>query len=331
MSKKVTVYDIAKELGISPSTVSRVLNNSSLIGDAKRDLILSTAERMEYKKRPIKKQKGRAIINIRLFLPPAKYSYIHLFYDIAELLSGIQRGFGDTRINVITSINDGDVSLFDSKKLGDIDGSIFAFTEPSPQLEELLEERNIPFILLNRSHPEHNYVIVDSLSGMDHLIEALYRRKKDSLNPCYIGFSPLSQVSSQREKGVLLACEKRGIEFSESNIINIDSIGELRETVLPTIKEHSYNAVLCFNDMLAVSVYQSILHQGKKIPDYFSLTGFDNSPILDLLDQRIDTVEFSLTKLGKEAGTWLSKRIIDRDESPLQKALEGIYIPGETI
>ena len=331
MNKKVTVYDIAKELGISPSTVSRVLNNSSLIGDEKKELILSTAQRMNYQKRPIKKQRGRAIINIRLFLPPAKYSYIHLFYDITELLSSIQQGFGDTRINVITSINDGNISLFDSKKLGDIDGIVFAFTQPCPRLEELLEERDIPFILLNRSHPEHNYVIVDSQTGMKHLIEALYRRRGKELRPCFIGFSPLAQVSSQRAHGVMQSCKALDIPFSDKDIINIESLLDLREDVLPAIKSNHYNAVLCFNDLLALSMYQSILHLGKKIPEYFSLTGFDNSPVLQLLDQKIDTVEFSLTKLGQEAGKWLNKRIIERDEAPLQLALEGIHIIGETI
>jgi len=332
MGKKVTVYDIAKELGISPSTVSRVLNNSSLIGEEKRELILSAAARMQYQKRPIKRQKGRAIINIRLYLPPAKYSYIHLFYDVAELIDGIQSGFGDTRINIITSINDGDLTLFDSKKLGDIDGCVFAFTEPSTQLEELLEERSVPFVLLNRSNPEHNYVIVDSHSGMDTLVQAMWQRRGATLKPCYIGFSPLPQVSPPRAKGVADACRVRGIPFDvERDVITVDSITELRDKVIPAIEQRGYNGVLCFNDLMAVSVYQTILGRGWRVPEAFSLSGFDNSPMLELLDQRIDTVEFSLRKLGREAGLWLRNRIIDRSVEPLQKALDGVHIQGETI
>ena len=72
LERKATVYSIANELGLSPSTVSRVLNNSSLISDSKRALILSTAERLHYRKRHIKRQGLRAIITIRLFLPAAK-------------------------------------------------------------------------------------------------------------------------------------------------------------------------------------------------------------------------------------------------------------------
>lgn len=332
MPKKVTVYDIAQALGISPSTVSRVLNNSSLISDEKRELIMRKAEEMHYEKRPIKKQKGRAIITIRLFLPRAKFSYIHLFYDVAELLEGIQQGFGETRVNIITSINDGDLSLFDFKKLGDIDGCIFAFTKPSTQMEELLEDRGVPFLMLNRSNPEHNYVLVDNLSGMDKLVNAMFMKRGMELKPCFIGFSQLPSVSALREQGVFDACQKRKIHFDPlQDLIMVDSLTELNSKVIPALKERSYNAVLCFNDLMAVSLYQAALHQNWKVPERFSLSGFDNSPMLELMDQRIDTIEFSLRKLGMEAGLWLSSCIIDRSQSALQKALEGDYIVGETI
>ncbi len=332
MKKRVTVYDISEQLGISPSTVSRVLNNSSLIGAEKRELILRTAEEMGYEKRSIKRQKGRAIINIRLFLPQTKFSYIHLFYDVAELIEGIQKGFGETRINIITSLNDGDLSLFDSKKLGDIDGCIFAFTTPSVELEELLEDRTVPFILLNRANEEQNYVLVDNQDGMERLVEAMYRKRGKTLKPCFIGFSQLPSVSEQREIGVYQACQKRSVPFDrEADVIMVDSLTELRMKVLPAIEEHAYNGVFCFNDLMAVSLYQAILQKQWKIPDQFSLSGFDNSPMLQLIDQKIDTIEFSLLKLGREAGMWLNRRIIDRVSDSIQKAMEGEYIAGDTI
>jgi LacI family transcriptional regulator len=53
--------------------------------------------------------------------------------------------------------------------------------------------------------------------------------------------------------------------------------------------------------------------------------------MLDLLDKRINTIEFSLRKLGVEAGHWLQRKIIERNELPLQKNLEGTYIGGGTI
>ena len=331
MKRNVTVYDIAQELGISSSTVSRALNNSTLISDEMRKEILAAAERMQYCKRSIKRQQSRTIVTVRLFLPAAKYNYIHLFYDVAELIEGIQTGFGDTRVNIITSINDNNLAVFESKKLGDIDGCIFAFTEPSAALEEILEEREIPFLLLNRERPENNYVKIDSIGGMKKLVDAAWRKYGSALHPCYLGFAPLERVSKPREEGLSIRCKELGIPFSDTDIYNLDSITEIRASILSDILKKNYNAVFCFNDMLAVSLYQSALHFSLQIPQAFSITGFDNSPILDLLDQRVNTIEFSLQKLGNRSGEWLQSRIINRDDIPIQENLEGAYILGETI
>jgi len=331
MKKNVTVYDIAQELGISSGTVSRALNNSTLISDEKREEILATAQRMHYRKRSIKRQQSRAIVTVRLFLPAAKYNYIHLFYDVAELIEGIQEGFGDTRVNIITSINDGNLAVFETKKLGDIDGCIFAFTEPSAGLETLLEEREIPFILLNREKPENNYGMIDSIGGMKKLVDAAWKKYGSMLKPCYLGFTPLSGVSKRREEGISIRCKDLHIPFSDKDVYNLDSISELRTSILSDILEKRYTTVFCFNDMLAVSLYQSALHLSLQIPKAFSITGFDNSPILDLLDQRVNTIEFSLKKLGNRSGAWLLSRIINRDDVPIQENLEGAYMVGETM
>ena len=250
---------------------------------------------------------------------------------MADLIDGVNAGFGETKVNIITSINDGDLSLFDSKKLGDIDGCIFAFTVPSAELEARLEEREIPFVLLNRESPENNYVMVDGFGGMGKLVDALWKKRGAKLKPCYIGFAPLPGVSKRREDGFVSACRSRSIPVGDGDLYTIETIAELTGPVLDDIAAKGYNALVCFNDMVAISAYQTALHRLLRIPADFSLTGFDNSPILDLMDQRIDTVEFSLRKLGREAGYWLRCRTIERKDEVLQKNLEGDYIPGETI
>jgi len=106
MSKRVTVYDIAKELAISPSTVSRVLNNSSLISNERSSQIMAMAKQLGYEKRNIKKHMSRVILNIHIFLPQAESTIIHFFYNISELLESIQKGFGDVRLNFVTKVND---------------------------------------------------------------------------------------------------------------------------------------------------------------------------------------------------------------------------------
>ncbi|GAB4221779.1 MAG: LacI family DNA-binding transcriptional regulator [Spirochaetales bacterium] len=327
--KRVTVYDVAKELGISASTVSRVLNNSILIGEETRALILETARRMGYEKRPIRKHRNRAILNIKLFLPAHRYVSTHLFYNPAELIQGLYEGFQDVRVNIITRLAGQGGELFQTKKLGDIDGCIFAFTEPDDVVYQRLSERGIPCLELNRIHPDRDYVSCDNEGGIRRLLQELYKVQGKRLRPYYLGFSQIPFVEEQRLKGYLEGVKE--LQIQESSFRVIDTLSEITPAFLKQLKKEGYTALLCFNDVVAVYCYQCALSCGLRIPEDLSLTGFDNSPVRELVSKRIDTISLSVPQLAREAGAWLRRRIIDRDLERIQKLIEGDYVPGETL
>jgi LacI family transcriptional regulator len=330
MAEKVTLNDIAEKVGLSPSTVSRVLNNSNLISDETTDRILRSAKEMGYEKRTIKKQKGRAILNIKLFLPVTQYSYVHLFYDVAELISGIYEGFQDTKVNIITKLNDGNEFSFQQKKLGEIDGCIFAFTLPDSEIYELVSARHIPTVMVNRVSPEHNFVAYDNYAGMARLVRELAARVP-RCRPCYIGFQPVSAISDARREGIARVCAELKIPFIAEDVFELDSVEAVDQRFIKKIIKRKYNSVLCFNDFVAVYVYQAALHAGVSIPEDFSLTGFDNSPVRALLLKKIDTIDLSIHRLGYETGSWLRDAIIERNRKPLELFIEGAYVAGDTI
>jgi len=329
--KRTTVYDVAKALGISTSTVSRVLNNSILIGDEKRTLILETARRLGYEKRPIKKQSRRAILNIKLFLPVQSGMYSHLFYNPAELIAGLYDGFGGVKVNIITKLAGLDDELFRSKKLGDIDGCVFAFCEPDETAYARIEERGIPVVELNRINRRRNYVSCDNRLGMETLLAEAVKRRGGPIRACYLGFSKIPAIDLQRRGGFLDAADRLGLSSGEKDVFTVDSLKTVDSAFLAMLRRRKYDTVLCFNDVMAVYFYQAALAEGMRIPGDFSLTGFDDSPVLDLVGKRIDTVSLSVRLLGGEAATWLKERIIDRETSGIQRLIAGKYVPGATI
>ncbi|MDC7221240.1 MAG: LacI family DNA-binding transcriptional regulator [Spirochaetales bacterium] len=329
MKEKVTLYHIAEELGISASTVSRVLNGSSLISDERSRLIQETATRMGYIPRNVKRQKNRAILNIQLFLPPSRETFIHLFYDVAQVLEGIQEGFDNVSLNITTRLNDGDDSFLEKKKTSQVDGCIFAFTRGSRSLLKTLEKKDIPYIHLNRK-VEPAYVVYDMAREMDQLAEALYQKHGNSLKPAYLGFSPLSSVDEERWNGAKEACRKRGIILNDQDRFSLDNIEDMDDN-LEEICKGDYNALFAFNDLMAMSFYQRAQSSGINIPGDLSLCGIDNSPIQQISPVRIDTIDFSVLLLGKEAGQWLYKRLIEKEKLPCRLTLDGEYIKGDTL
>lgn len=328
--RKVTVYDLARELGLSPSTISRALDDSELLGNDTRALVRDVADRMGYARRAIRRPESRSIQTIKLYIPESRDAYVHLFYDVAELIDGIRRGFGEVRLNILVALNDGSDPAFSAKKTGVVDGAVFAFTEASHDLHDRYVERSVPIIHINRVHPRRNYVAVDNHLGMETLLRHVLE-SRGKARPCFIGFSPVAYISRERRAGLLGAASKLDVDLGPEDCFEFDSIPALDGSFVRSIPERGYDSVFCFNDLVAVHVYNKALRGGLRVPEDFSLTGFDNAPVLDLAPRRIDTIEFSIRELGRRTGDWLKKRLIDRSGEEMRVTLAGDYIPGETI
>lgn len=329
-ARKVTVYDIARRLGLSPSTVSRALDESELIGADTRTLVLGTAEQMGYRRRVVRRPESRSIQTIKLYIPESRDAYVHLFYDVAELIDGIQQGFADVRINILTCLNDDSQVPFSAKKTTMEDAAVFAFTEAGEALYGRYRDRNIPVIHINRIRADRNYVAVDNYLGMETLLRSV-AAVRPAVRPCFIGFAPVAYISRERRAGLLGAASKMGIPFGHDDCFEFRTIADLDGAFVHRLVREKYDALFCFNDLVAVYVYNRAVREGLRVPEDFCLTGFDNAPVLDLAPKRIDTVEFSIRKLGFQTGAFLRRRLMERSEEELRMTLAGDYVAGETI
>ena len=329
--KRVTVYDIAEALDLSPSTVSRSLNGSSLISPETRERVMATAEGLGYRKRAVRRQRSRAILNIKLILPGFSERYRSLFYDPAELVRGIREGAEQVRFNLLLDLNDDDLAFFDHKKGGDLDGVICAFSRPPSAILETLAEREVPVLTLHRQVANGDYLDGDNRRGMFDLVQRLSERFGASLKPAFLGFGLADEVSTARRQAVAAACQERGIDLAEENCLRVDGIDEVTPQVMEALVGRGVNALLAYNDLIGAAALQAALAAGVSVPDQLALTGFDNSPVRSLLPQPLDTINLPVYEFGVAAGQWIVARVIERSEEPLQKTIAGEYLAGATI
>ena len=321
---KPTVSDIASKTGLSPSTVSRVLNGSQLIAEQTRRLVEDAARDLGYKKRAIRRHGRRAVLTIALFLPRTPSVYRRLFYDVADLIAGLTEGFGEVRTQISVNVNQPQPELFSSKKSGNVDGCVFGFTTPSPSVHDLLVSRGIPTILLNRERPDSNFVSTDHSVGHRALVQRAKEATTD-FRPCFLSFTPAAPVAQWREESFIEACRSENVPCTRADIIRVDDLSQIDQPLVRAIRAR-YSTVFCFNDYVAVYFYQVALTAHVAIPEDLGLAGYDDSPVRRLTPQPIDTVLFSPYRFGNEAGTWLYNTIIERSPRPLQ-----IRIPGEPV
>lgn len=319
--QSVTVYDIAAAAQTSVSTVSRVLNGSSLVGDRTRDHVLTTAKNLGYTARQIRRPGSRSVLNVVVFLPNKAQPEYHLFYDVALLLSGVYAGLGETRAHTIAALNHSQ-SPFSDKKLGDIDGCIFAFCEPDEQTTAELADREIPAVLVNRVSDHHAGVVNDPYTGYAALVGWL-EQYRPGVRPLYVATDEQQPVADQR----FAALRSAAAPFSpEVDQLRVATVSDLTADLLSEQVATGYNALLCVNDLVAVAVCERLLRAGHAVPAEVLVTGYDNAPVRSLLETPVPTVDLAVETLARRAAETLVEAILAR------QPLSGTeYLPGTLV
>ena len=327
-SMKVTIYDIAKEAQTSPSTVSRVLNSSSLISDEKSNKILEAAKKLGYKKRSIRKQRGRAVLSIKLVLGRLKDKKLPLFYSVPDLIQGIQDGVPDNKLNIICETTTDADQLFANKKSGHTDAVIFAFTNVPKKTLKHLEENSIPSLILNRAPLGHDFIAFNNEEGMYELVKSALESKK-KLSPCFLEINPKHEVTIERRKGFERACSE--FKINKPHIETIEEIGSISNDTITALKDKGIDCVIAMNDIIASKFMIHALDAGLHVPGDFLLTGFDGSSFSNMLPKKLDTISLEVHELGQKSGEWINRRVISREDEKFQIRINGKRVKGNTI
>ncbi|MBG7607288.1 MAG: LacI family DNA-binding transcriptional regulator [Verrucomicrobia bacterium] len=324
-----TITDIAGELNISTATVSRALNQSRLVTPELAARINETANKLGYKKRVIRRHRGRAILNIKLVLPLHEEPERALFYDLSSLIEGIQRGFKLCGINLLCETTSPKFQPYPHKKGGDLNGFIFAFNSPSPSTIKQLRAVGTPFVVLNRTIDGLPCVGSENAAGMEMIANHLKSARQD-LKPAYLTLKGLGQINEERLEGFTATCEKQGTPFnSETDVYNFHDIPSITaEAIAPLAKK--YNALVCANDIIGTVVLSELDSLGVSVPSQVSVTGFDDSPVRRLSRPLLTTVSMPLSEIARAAASRLEAQIIENKPAEENIRVAGTLMVAET-
>lgn len=322
---RVTVYDIAREAHTSPSTVSRVLNGSTLIAEPTRASVLAAARRLGYDARRIRRPASRSILNIVVFLPRAAEPYAHAFYDVTALFAGIERGFGEVRAHTVAALA-GTASPFEGKKLGDVDGCIFAFSEPSPDVRVLLDEREIPVVLINRTDPDLACVANDAGHGMGLLAAHIAGRRPDA-HPLFVTVESALAVSAAR----FHALTAGPLALAATDRVELPTIATITSSQIDRLRRRGYDTFVCVNDLVAVAVTERLRRVGARLPEDAAVTGYDGAPVRGLVECPITSVDLAVERQGELAATMLVEAVLERRPAHGCNLVRGDLIVGESV
>lgn len=312
MKGPITIKDIAQELGISISTVSRALKDStSISSDMRRQIQAFAAENNYRPNTAAANLRTRQSKIIGVVLP----EFVHYFFS--SVLSGIedmarQRGYSimiarsnDNYQREVNAVN----SFLENRVCGVI-ASLAKETQLFDHYQRLIDN-NIPVIFFDRICPEiqTGRVVVDDYAGAFAAVEYLI---KTGCRRIFFYNSPLHlEISKNRRNGYLDAMRKYGV-CVENDMMRICDSREEALHITPDIlqSENRPDAFFAVNDETAAGILTACKEMHIKVPDEVSICGFSNGAVAISTDPKLTTVE----QKGVEVGECAIKILLDKLE-----------------
>lgn len=303
---QATIKDIARELNLSASTISRALKDYPGISDETKRKVKEVAEKMNYRPNAIalSLRKSRSF-TIGVIIPEV----VHFFFS--TVISGIEEIANSRGYNVILAQTNEqlarEISSIETMLSNQIDGVLVSYSKETKSFEHFTRvlDQGFPIVFFDRAPaiPNAINVIVDDYQGSfdatAHLISQGYK------NIVHLAGPKTLKISIDRENGYKAALEKNGIPVNPANIISCP-LGTLEEgqklvsELLISLPERP-DAFFSCNDIGAVGAIKACRDAGLKMPLEVGIVGFSDWQFCSMLDPQLSSVSQPGFMMGARA------------------------------
>ncbi|HAA12262.1 MAG TPA: LacI family transcriptional regulator [Cytophagales bacterium] len=322
-SGQITIKDIARELNISPSTVSRALKDHPDISAETKKAVKELAEKLDYQPNSIALSLRKSRTNtIGIVIP----EIVHHFFS--TVISGVEDVAHEFGYNVIIAQSNEEVereagnvhALWSSR----VDGMLISLSRETDHFEHLenLVRRKVPLVFFDRVPETLDVckVVVDDYEGAFHAVEHLI--EQGCKNIYHLAGPAHLSISHERRKGFEDAMKKHEMPLEPHQIVETGLTLEKGRKIMRGLLQGGSppDGIFCVSDPVAIGAMQVGLSKGLDVPNDLAVVGFSDEPITGLMQPALSSV----AQPGYEMGQ-LSTRIFLRQ---MDKGVENY--PPET-
>jgi LacI family transcriptional regulator len=324
MKPRITLKKIAKEFGVSISTVSKALKDSHEISEDTREKIKAFADYYNYKPNSLALQlRNQKTSVIGVIIP----EIVHHFFS--TVINGIEQYANEKGYSVIVCLSNEsykkEVSNFSVLTNGSIDGLIVSVARETLENQiykhfNALVKDDFPLVLFDRTIDEItcDKIIIDDVGGAykatNHLIDIGAKRIALVTTKDYI------TVGSLRKEGYLKALVNKNIAIDENLIYKIDDKKDLYEQIRKVVDvPNPPDAILAVNEIYAAIALKASKSKGLVVPNDVAIIGFTSGLISEFTSPRLTSVEQHGDLMGRQAAELLINRIENTAPKEFQK------------
>lgn len=326
-SKKVTIKDVAREAGVSISTVSNALNDVDVLHPDTKQHILDVAERLNYIPNINGRNlKAQATNVIGLFLTSIRGPYYGTLAD-SIYSECVKHGY---ELNIFVSNKPNNIM---TNILGKrVDGAIILNEWIKESQTRMLLENDIPTVFIDREQegPYISSVVFDSYYEGEQAARYLLELGHKSF--AFIQGVEHNYDSIERQNGFEKVLKQAGIILSDDYILKGDFDREIAYDAVKEFLEKGLplpDAIFAANDESAIGTIEALLDEGIKVPEQISVIGCDDIDLAKRIHPSVTTIRTSFEKQGVQAVTRLVAMIKQGAKGEIE-TLHGRIIPRES-
>jgi len=327
MKSKITIKDIAKELGVSASTVSKALKDSHEISESTKVKIKAFANFYHYKPNSLAlKLRSQKTMVIGVVIP----EIVHHFFS--KVIQGIEKIANQRGYNIMICVSNEsyDKELLNIEMLanGSVDGLLISISKETQKIGDFnhfneLLENDVPFVLFDRIEKSIpcDKVIIDDEGGAykatNFLLEQNCKKIALITTPDYV------TVGKLRNNGYVKALQKYGVKKDPSIIVKIEKLDDDHEGIYNQIKKLIFvknppDGIFAVNELYAALAMKIAKERGLNIPEDIKIIGFTDGIISEFSSPSLTTVAQHGYTMGKQAAELLINRIENKIKDNFQ-------------
>lgn len=317
------IKDVAKQAGVSVTTVSRVLNGEKYVKDDLKIRVQRAIDELGYTPSHIARSLVRKKTNlIGVIVPDVTSSFYSTILSTIEKTASLN-GYNLLVCNIIED-TDKELKYLQVFQQMRVDGIIIMHEKLNDEIRDLINKMSIPIIFSSVKPADQKFisVIIDDYAAAydatKHLIELGHERIG------YIGGDMRDITSGQnRYSGYIRALADHGIALPEAHIrfgdYKTQSGYEMMKEILAQ-KPHP-TAVFAVSDDMAVGAMNCIHDHGLKVPEHMSVIGFDGSQLTEQVRPRLTSMEQPILEMGKVTVDKLLELIEEKEGGPAEDVI----------
>lgn len=332
--RPVTQRAIAEQVGVSVTTVSRVLNKREANPDRWASpetvaAIIAAAEAQGYRRNPHATSLRTSRSDLVGVLVPRLQDFV-----LATIYEGIDEAAGEHGIStfVTNSLDDPEQQRARTQSMLDrrVDGLIFGDAHlDDPFLDELAAQ-GVPFLLTSRRAGEHVSVTCDDPAGGRLIAEHLLAIGRKDV--AILAGRPFASTARERTQGIVEGFRDVGIDVPEHRIVwgGFDAAAG-RDGVERILSKRPFpDAIVATNDFAAIGAMGGIRDRGLRIPEDVALVGYNDTPLAASISIPLTTVHSPMHEMGRRALEMLVDVLAGREVESERLAPE-LVVRGSTV